>query len=82
MIMGLAARSDVRDAIEFAGKLADFLTEKGVDVLLDIPLAQKLDRYQNKQCALEDMDVDMMVAVGEMELSSEHRVISVTKKFH
>ena len=64
MIMGLVARSDVGDAVEFAGKLADFLTEKEVDVLLDIPLAQKLDRYKDKQCALEDMDVDMMVAVG------------------
>jgi NAD+ kinase len=64
MIMGLVARSDIEDAVEFTGKLADFLTEKEVNILLDIPLAQKLGRYQDKQWALDDMDVDMVVAVG------------------
>jgi NAD+ kinase len=64
MIMGLVARSDVAEAVELAGKLADFLIEKGVDIFLDIPLANELGKYQDKHCALEDMDVDMMVAIG------------------
>ncbi len=62
--MGLVARIDVKDAVELAGKLADFLTQKGVQIVLDIPLANELGRYHDKQCSLEDMDVDMMVAVG------------------
>ncbi|NYB51199.1 MAG: NAD(+) kinase [Methanobacteriaceae archaeon] len=64
MKMGLVARSDVKEAVELAGQLADFLIKRGVNIVLDTPLAQELGRYQDKQCALEDMQVDMMVAVG------------------
>ncbi|BDZ67802.1 NAD(+) kinase [Methanobacterium ferruginis] len=64
MIMGLVARNDINEAVELAGKLADFLTERNVDIVLDAPLARELDRYQDKGCELEDMDADLVVAVG------------------
>ncbi|MFA0834254.1 MAG: NAD(+) kinase [Methanobacterium formicicum] len=64
MIMGLVARSDVKGAVELAKKIADFLTEKNVDILLDTPLAMELEKYQDQQCELKDMDVDMVVAIG------------------
>jgi len=64
MIMGLVARSDVKGAVELALKIADFLTEKKVDILLDMPLAMELEKYQDQRCELEDMDVDMVVAIG------------------
>ncbi|MCC7551022.1 MAG: NAD(+) kinase [Methanobacterium sp.] len=64
MIMGLVARNDINEAVELAGKLADFLTERNVDIILDAPLARELDRYQDKGCELEDMDADLVVAVG------------------
>ena len=64
MIMGLVARSDVKGAVELAQKIADFLTEKNVDIVLDTPLAMELDKYRDKQCELKDMDVDMVVAIG------------------
>jgi NAD+ kinase len=64
MIMGLVARSDVKGAVELAQKIADFLTEKNVDILLDTPLAMELEKYQDRQCELKDMDVDMVVAIG------------------
>jgi NAD+ kinase len=64
MIMGLVARSDVKGAVELALKIADFLTEKKVDILLDAPLAMELEKYQDRKCELEDMDVDMVIAIG------------------
>jgi NAD+ kinase len=64
MIMGLVARSDLKGAVELAQKIADFLTEKNVDILLDTPLAMELEKYQDRQCELKDMDVDMVVAIG------------------
>jgi|GEM_PF-4670990 Predicted sugar kinase len=64
MIMGLVARSDVKGAVELALNIADFLTEKKVDILLDMPLAMELEKYQDQRCELEDMDVDMVVAIG------------------
>lgn len=64
MIMGLVARCDVKEAVELAGKLAEFLLEKKVEIVLDIPLAKELGKYGDKARKLEDMDVDMMVAVG------------------
>jgi NAD+ kinase len=64
MIMGLVARSDVKEAVELAGKVADFLIEKGVEIVLDVQLARELGRHEARQCELEDMDVDMVVAIG------------------
>lgn len=64
MIMGLVARSDVKEAVELAGKVADFLVEKGVEIVLDVQLARELGRNEARQCELEDMDVDMLVAIG------------------
>jgi NAD+ kinase len=54
----------VKEAVELAGKLAEFLLEKKVEIVLDIPLAKELGKYGDKARKLEDMDVDMMVAVG------------------
>jgi len=64
MIMGLVARSDINEAVKLAGKLADFLNERGVDIVLDAPLAKELGRYQGRTCELEDMEADLVVAVG------------------
>lgn len=64
MIMGIVARSDMKEAVKFAGEIADFLREKGVDIILDAQLALELDRYQDKSSDLENMEADLVVAVG------------------
>ncbi len=64
MRIGVVARFDVDEAVELAGKIVEFLLEKDVETLLDSHLATKLDKYQNIASDLEDMDVDMVVAVG------------------
>ena len=42
----------------------NFLLEKNVETLTGSELASKLDKYQKLPLDLEDMDVDMVVAVG------------------
>ena len=64
MRIGVVARFDVDVAVELAGKIVEFLIEKDVETLLDSKLASKLGKYQNIASDLEDMDVDMIVAVG------------------
>jgi len=64
MIMGLVARCDVKEAVKLAGELADFLLEKKVEIVLDLPMANELGRFKDRTCKLEDMDVDMVIAIG------------------
>lgn len=64
MIMGLVARIDTPGAVKLARAIAEFLLERDVDIVLDTPLAQELTQYQDRQCDIEDMDVDMVVAMG------------------
>jgi Predicted sugar kinase len=64
MRIGVVARFDVDEAVELAVKIVEFLIEKDVETLLDSNLVSKLDKYQNIASDLEDMDVDMVVAVG------------------
>jgi len=62
--MGLVARIDTPGAVKLARAIAEFLLERDVDIVLDTPLAQELTQYQDRQCDIEDMDVDMVVAMG------------------
>lgn len=64
MRLGVVARRDVETAIVLAGKIVEFLTEKNVETQLDWELASKLNKYQDIATKLEDMDVDMVIAVG------------------
>ncbi|MGB7970156.1 MAG: NAD(+) kinase [Methanobacterium sp.] len=64
MRIGVVARFDIGKSIELAGKIVEFLIEKDVDTLIETNLASKLNNYQDIASDLEDMDVDMVVAVG------------------
>ena len=64
MRIGVVARFDIDKSVELAGKIVEFLIEKDVDTLIDTNLASKLNKYQDIASDLEDMDVDMVVAVG------------------
>jgi NAD+ kinase len=64
MRIGVVARVDVNEAIELAGKIVEFLIKKDVETLLDSNVASRLKRFQEISCSLEDMDVDMVVAIG------------------
>lgn len=64
MRIGVVARFDMDEAVELAGKIVEFLIERKVDTLLDSKLSSQLKKYQDISCDLEDMDVDLVVAVG------------------
>ncbi len=64
MRIGVVARFDIDKSVELAGKIVEFLIEKDVDTLIDSNLASKLNKYHDIASDLEDMDVDMVVAVG------------------
>jgi NAD+ kinase len=64
MRIGVVARFDVDLAVDLAGKIVEFLIEKDVETFLETQLASKLEKYHGIASDLEDMDVDMVVAVG------------------
>jgi len=64
MRIGVVARFDIDKSVELAGKIVEFLIEKDVDTLIETNLASKLNKYHDITSDLEDMDVDMVVAVG------------------
>jgi len=64
MRIGVVARFDIDKSVELAGKIVEFLIEKDVDTLIETNLASKLNKYHDIISDLEDMDVDMVVAVG------------------
>lgn len=64
MRIGVVARFDVDEAVILAGMITEFLLKKDVETFIDSPLASKLNKYQNIASDLEDMDVDMVVAIG------------------
>lgn len=64
MRIGVVARFDVEEAVEMAEKIVEFLMENEVDTLIDSQLATHLKQHESIACDLEDMDVDMVVAVG------------------
>ncbi len=64
MRIGVVARFDIDKSVELASKIVEFLIEKNVDTLIDSNLASKLNKYHDIASDLEDMDVDMVIAVG------------------
>lgn len=64
MRIGVVARYDVEEAVEMAEKIVEFLMENEVDTLMDSQLATHLKQYESIACDLEDMDVDLVVAIG------------------
>ena len=64
MRIGVVARFDVDKSVELAGKIVEFLINKNVEALIESNLSTKLGKYQEIASNLEDMDVDMVVAVG------------------
>jgi NAD+ kinase len=64
MRIGIVARVDVEEAVELANKIVNFLEKKGVEIVLDKTLALKLNKSLEMASELDDMEADMVVAVG------------------
>ncbi|MGC9516832.1 MAG: NAD(+) kinase [Methanomicrobiales archaeon] len=64
MDIGMVARLDADEAVELAEDITEFLIRKKINVVMDSSLSSKLDKFHNLSCELEDMDVDMIIAIG------------------
>ncbi|GAB4313759.1 MAG: NAD(+) kinase [Methanobacteriaceae archaeon] len=64
MNIGIVARLDTGDAVKLAHEIAEFLLEKKINIIIDSSLSLKLGKYKEISCELEDMDVDMIMAIG------------------
>lgn len=64
MRIGVLARLDIQEAIDLAQVLIDFLHEKNLETIIETELASKLGAYSNQTCSLEEMDVDIIIAIG------------------
>jgi NAD+ kinase len=64
MRIGIVSRFDINKSVELAGKIVEFLIDKDVETFIDSSLASKLNKYHDIALDLEDMDVDMVIAVG------------------
>ncbi len=64
MRIGIVARVDVDKAVELANKIINFLEEKEVEIVIDKIMALKLNKSLDMAVELEDMEADMVVAVG------------------
>lgn len=64
MKIGVVSRLDMEESIELTDKLVEFLLEKEVETFLDESVAEKLGNYQDISLPLEEMDVDIIIAVG------------------
>ncbi len=64
MRIGVVARLDVEEAIQLAGKIIELLMERNVETVIDTSVMEKLNKYEELACPLEDMDTDIIIAVG------------------
>ena len=64
MRIGIVSRFDINKSVELAGKIVEFLIDKNVETFIDSSLASKLNKYHDIALDFEDMDVDMVIAVG------------------
>ncbi len=64
MRIGVVARLDVEEAIQLAGRIVELLIEKNIETVLDTSVVERLNKYEELSCALEEMDTDIIIAVG------------------
>ena len=64
MRIGVVARLDVEEAIQLAGRIVELLIEKNIETVLDTSIVERLNKYEELSCALEEMNTDIIIAVG------------------
>ena len=64
MRIGIVTRHDIHRGVELADEIADFLIKEDIEVLLDPLIVNDLDKYHHLSADLEEMDVDIIIAIG------------------
>ena len=61
--VGLVSRLDLKEALELSSKIADYIKERGLEVLVQQELAEKIG-FKGKFLPIEELNVDLVIVVG------------------
>jgi len=61
--VGLVSRLDLKEALELSSKIADYMKEKGLEVLVQQELAEKIG-FKGKFLPIEELNADLVIVVG------------------
>lgn len=64
MKIGVVSRIDMEKSIQLTEEIIEFLLKKEVEILVDKSVVEHLNKYQDIAISLEEMDADMIIAVG------------------
>jgi NAD+ kinase len=64
MKIGVVSRLDVDESIQLTDKIVDFLRERNIETFLETEAAERLNKYGNLSRPLQEMDADIIIAVG------------------
>ncbi len=64
MKIGVVSRLDMEESIELTEEIVKFLLKEDIETYLDKSIADHLDNYHDLALPLEEMDVDIIIAVG------------------
>ncbi len=64
MKIGVISRLDMEESIQLTEKIVNFLLERDIETLLDKSVAEHLNKYHSIAHPLEEMDADIIIAVG------------------
>jgi NAD+ kinase len=64
MRIGIVARLDIRESIELADKIVNFLIKKKQKIFLDSNLVKILNKYHHLIGNLENMEINFIIAIG------------------
>lgn len=64
MKIGVVSRLDMEESIQLTEEIIEFLLKKEIEVLIDKSVSEYLNKYQNMATPLEEMDTDIIIAVG------------------
>lgn len=64
MKIGIVSRLDVEESIQLTDKIVEFLLKRDIEILLETEVVDRLNKYEELSCPLEEMKADIIIAVG------------------
>ena len=64
MKIGVVSRLDMEESVQLTEEIVDFLLSRNIETLLDKSVVEHLNKYHNLSSPLEDMDADIIIAIG------------------
>jgi len=64
MKIGIVSRLDVYESIQLTDKIVEFLLKRNIEILLENDVVDRLNKYEELSCPLEEMEADIIIAVG------------------